>query len=395
MKKKEIIFFLTEAINKRNLERLGYFRLKKNFDVKFIDLTILLNKKKLFIKKNNFKNITKKKIFLKVKSWDSLKKGIKKKVFFIDFTTQNSLKFILLQKYLVKKGSKKIHLTSSILPNNIFFSIKKKFYSFIKNLNLYGLIKQLLIFVRHRVLRKLSIDPHYALICGNTQRNFFSKETKIIESHSLDYDRYLKINSKKKMINKKRYNVFIDQMMFAHPDGRDNKLMFDKKKEIIYLKELKNFFIYINKKYKKKIIFNFHPRSTAKYKMNIKKIINLKFCKFQEWEKTDISIKNSDLVMGHTSSAFQFAILWRKPIIFLTHSTFSDYNKKYIEGMSSEIKSKPLNFDSNNLSLPSIKELNRVNRKIYDKYIYNYIAIDKSKKDTWEKLIKLINNVSL
>ena len=395
MKKKEIIFFLTEAINKRNLERLGYFRLKKNFDVKFIDLTILLNKKKLFIKKNNFKNITKKKIFLKVKSWDSLKKGIKKKVFFIDFTTQNSLKFILLQKYLVKKGSKKIHLTSSILPNNIFFSIKKKFYSFIKNLNLYGLIKQLLIFVRHRVLRKLSIDPHYALICGNTQRNFFSKETKIIESHSLDYDRYLKVNSKKKMINKKRYNVFIDQMMFAHPDGRDNKLMFDKKKEIIYLKELKNFFIYINKKYKKKIIFNFHPRSTAKYKMNIKKIINLKFCKFQEWEKTDISIKNSDLVMGHTSSAFQFAILWRKPIIFLTHSTFSDYNKKYIEGMSSEIKSKPLNFDSNNLSLPSIKELNRVNRKIYDKYIYNYIAIDKSKKDTWEKLIKLINNVSL
>ena len=395
MKKKEIIFFLTEAINKRNLERLGYFRLKKNFDVKFIDLTILLNKKKLFIKKNNFKNITKKKIFLKVKSWDSLKKGIKKKVFFIDFTTQNSLKFILLQKYLVKKGSKKIHLTSSILPNNIFFSIKKKFYSFIKNLNLYGLIKQLLIFVRHRVLRKLSIDPHYALICGNTQRNFFSKETKIIESHSLDYDRYLKINSKKKMINKKRYNVFIDQMMFAHPDGRDNKLMFDKKKEIIYLKELKNFFIYINKKYKKKIIFNFHPRSTAKHKMNIKKIINLKFCKFQEWEKTDISIKNSDLVMGHTSSAFQFAILWRKPIIFLTHSTFSDYNKKYIEGMSSEIKSKPLNFDSNNLSLPSIKELNRVNRKIYDKYIYNYIAIDKSKKDTWEKLIKLINNVSL
>ena len=395
MKKKEIIFFLTEAINKRNLERLGYFRLKKNFDIKFIDLTILLNKKKLFIKKNNFKKTINKKIFLKVKSWDSLKKEIKKKVFFIDFTTQNSLKFILLQKYLVKKGSKKIHLTSSILPNNIFFSIKEKFYSFIKNLNLYGLIKQILIFVRHRLLRKLSVDPHYALICGNTQRNFFSKETKIIESHSLDYDRYLKINSKKKMINKKRYNVFIDQMMFAHPDGRDNKLIFDKKKEIIYLKELKNFFIYINKKYKKKIIFNFHPRSTAKYKMNIKKIINLKFCKFQEWEKTDISIKNSDLVMGHTSSAFQFAILWRKPIIFLTHSTFSDYNKKYIEGMSSEIKSKPLNFDSNNLSLPSIKELNRVNRKIYDKYIYNYIAIDKSKKDTWEKLIKLINNVSL
>ena len=395
MKKKEIIFFLTESIDKRNLERLGYFRLKKNFDIKFIDLTVLLNKKKIFVKKNNFKKIINKKIFLKVKSWDSLKKEIRKKVFFIDFTTQNSLKFILLQKYLVKKGSKKIHLSSCILPNNVFFSIKEKFYSFIKNLNLYGLIKQFLILVRYRVLRKLSVDPHYALICGNTQRNFFPKETKIIESHSLDYDRYLKINSKKKMINKNRYNVFIDQMMFAHPDGRDNKLIFDKKKEIIYLRELKNFFTYINKKYKKKIIFNFHPRSTTKYKMNVKKIINLKFCKFQEWEKTNTSIKNSDLVMGHTSSAFQFAILWKKPIIFLTHSTFSDYTKKYIEGISSEIKSKPLNFDSNNLSLPLIKELNRVNKKIYNKYIYNYISIDKSKKDTWEKLIKLINNVSL
>ena len=181
MKKKEIIFFLTETINKRNLERLGYFRLKKNFDIKFIDLTILLNKKKLFIKKNNFKNITKKKIFLKVKSWDGLKMEIGKKVFFIDFTTQNSLKFILLQKYLVKKGSKKIHISSSILPNTIFFNKKKKFYSFIKNLNLYGLITQCLILVRHRVLRKLSVDPHYALICGNAQRNLFSKETKILE----------------------------------------------------------------------------------------------------------------------------------------------------------------------------------------------------------------------
>ena len=395
MKKKEIIFFLTEAINKRNLERLGYFRLKKNFDIKFIDLTILLNKKKLFIKKNNFKKTINKKIFLKVKSWDSLKKEIKKKVFFIDFTTQNSLKFILLQKYLVKKGSKKIHLSSNILPNNIFFSKKKKFYSFIKNLNLYGLISQCLILVRHRVLRKLSVDPHYALICGNAQRNLFSKETKIIESHSLDYDRYLKINSKKKLSNKDRYNVFIDQMMFVHPDSIDDNSYLMKKKQTIYLRELKFFFIYINKKYKKKIIFNFHPRSTTKYKMNVKKIINLKFCKFQEWEKTNICIKNSDLVMCHTSSAIQFAILWRKPIIFLIHSTFSDYTKKYIEGLSSEIKSKPINFDSSNLSLPLIKELNRVNRKIYDKYIYNYISLNKSKEDTWKNLIKLINNVSL
>ena len=59
-KKKEIVFFLSESISLRNLNRLGYYILKKHFKVKIIDLTFLLN-----IKINNEKNIRKNEFFIK------------------------------------------------------------------------------------------------------------------------------------------------------------------------------------------------------------------------------------------------------------------------------------------------------------------------------------------
>ena len=116
-KKKEIIFFLSQAISSRNLNRLGYFELKKHFNVKFIDLTLLFN-----VKNENRKFIRNSKTLFKVNSWDELKKKIGKKIFFIDLTTYNSLNFILLQKYLIKNGSIKIHITPATLPTKPFLN---------------------------------------------------------------------------------------------------------------------------------------------------------------------------------------------------------------------------------------------------------------------------------
>lgn len=385
MKKKQIVFFLSESINKRNLDRFGYYILKKIFDVKMIDVSALLNieQSKKKINKNS-------KSLIKTVSWKELKYKIQKKIFFVDFATRSSFRFILFQKYLIKNGSKKIYITPNILPTNIFFNKNKKLFFLIKNLMFLKIFKKFLFFIKYRILKRLNPNPNYALIAGSSQKNFFSSNTKIIESHSLDYNRFLE--SKKKKIFDRNYNVFIDQMMFLHPDLKNNNLDKVNKNQLIYLNDLKKFFINLRKIDNKNIIFIFHPRSNYKYKKIIKKNIDLNFCKFREWKKTDIYIKHSSTVICHTSSAIQMAILCYKPIIFLTHQIFSDYFKKYIIGLSEEIKLKPINFELNNLNISKIK---KVNKKTYDKYIYNYISINKSKSSSWDDMIKLLNTINL
>ena len=54
MEKKKIIIFLSQAIDERNLKRFGYYSLKKKFQVQFLDLSGIFNKriKKTYVKKN-------------------------------------------------------------------------------------------------------------------------------------------------------------------------------------------------------------------------------------------------------------------------------------------------------------------------------------------------------
>lgn len=387
-KKKEIVFFLSESISLRNLNRLGYYILKKHFKVKIIDLTFLLN-----IKINNEKNIRKNEFFIKPYSWGELKNQIRKKSFFIDLTTITSLKYILFQRYLIKNGSKKIHITSTFLPKDIFFNRKEKLYFLIKDLRFLTLFIRLIFFIKYRVLKKLNVNPNYAVISGNLQKKIFPPSTKIINSQSLDYNRFLESKIKKQKV-KKNYNVFIDQMMFVHPDLKIQNIKDEEEKQLVYLNDLKIFLINLRNFDNKEIIFVFHPRANDKYKKLIKKKINLNFCKFSEWKKTDILIKNSNLVICHTSSATQLAILFYKPIIFLTHKIFSDYFKKYILGLSHEIGLKPINFELNDFDLNKIKKSKKVNKKIYNKYIYNYISIRRSKSNSWNDVVKLLQSIN-
>ena len=77
MQKKKIIIFLSQPIDKRNLQRFGYYSLKKNFQVEICNISWMFNKniKKVYGKKSqiyiNNKN------FLEVNSYYQTLKLIK------------------------------------------------------------------------------------------------------------------------------------------------------------------------------------------------------------------------------------------------------------------------------------------------------------------------------
>ena len=98
MQKKKIIIFLSQPIDKRNLQRFGYYSLKKNFQVQIWNISGLFNKNinKVYGKKSqiyiNNKN------FLEVNSYHQTLKLIKnlKKIYFVDCTTYRSFLFGLI-----------------------------------------------------------------------------------------------------------------------------------------------------------------------------------------------------------------------------------------------------------------------------------------------------------
>ena len=111
MQKKKIIIFLSQPIDKRNLQRFGYYSLKKNFQVEIWNISGLFNKNinKVYGKKSqiyiNNKN------FLEVNSYYQTLKLIKvKKIYFVDCTTYKSFVFGLIQKYLVLKEQERLML---------------------------------------------------------------------------------------------------------------------------------------------------------------------------------------------------------------------------------------------------------------------------------------------
>ena len=130
-----------------------------------------------------------------------------------------------------------------------------------------------------------------------------------------------------------------------------------------------------------------HPRTPINYKKKIKKVFNEKYVKIVDKE-TPKYIKNSSLVISHNSSAIQLAILWKKPIIFCHHIEMLAYIKKYISGLSSELKKK--SFELGNDKFKILKKDFKVIDKHYNSYIKNYIQSSKnSQLSSWEKFSEI------
>jgi hypothetical protein len=105
-------------------------------------------------------------------------------------------------------------------------------------------------------------------------------------------------------------------------------------------------------------------------------------------------INNSQLVMTHSSTSIQFAILLKKPIIFLTTRELE--NDKLFSGLinayAQSLGKKPINIDKP-LAIDWEKELH-VDEKKYDDYIELYIKKRGSEElNTWQILADRLKDI--
>jgi hypothetical protein len=196
----------------------------------------------------------------------------------------------------------------------------------------------------------------------------FKDFKKKVSSPSFDYQISLQQKQRKNKVLKKKYAVFIDSMILHHDDKKFN---YKEKEHLIgkkYFHDMNNFFELIEKKFKLEIIIALHP--TCFIKKYSKFFNNRKCFKY----KTAELIKKSSYVFSHASStAVNFAIIYNKPLIYLTTN---EMEKSFLKYKRHLIKKKIFKYNFFNIS--DIKEKSipnsfKIDKLAFRKYYKNYI----------------------
>lgn len=186
-----------------------------------------------------------------------------------------------------------------------------------------------------------------------------------LKINSINHQKFLKAKSNSIPLIEGQYAVFLDEYLPFHPDfqflnGQDNI------SAISYFKSMNNFFDMIETKLNLKVVIAAHPKS--EYKEDA--FHNRKMIKFE----TENLVRDSQLVIVHSSLSVDFAILNFKPIMF----TYTNELKKVIYPNYFFIKyrSKLLTLNAINLD-GHLKEeifLPEVNVDAYNAYKYTYLT---------------------
>lgn len=393
MKKKIIFIHFNRFLNEFDWKRYELDKLSEKFEVK---VNILINYVHPHLKKKNYHkyyNNRKVELINDLKLWKKKIKSLNKNSHFIFQTFPYNFAALKIFYFIKQQGFK----TSIIFMNNQpvysdFGAREKKIYSiynkcltFIFRFNYSKAILEKKIIEFLFVLFSNFLKINFSLIGGNVKQNYY--DSKIIKINSWDYSNFL-IN--KEQIKEKEFILYL-----SDGEGRyqsDYDLWKEKKPEDknIMLKKLRSFFDIIEKKYSSKIIIAAHPRSNP----NLKKDTGLGNRK-NYYGKTLSLIKKANFIITSGSTAISFAILEKKPILFINCFSAQKKNKTYlrfVKFFSNLLKCKIVDID-NTKEILDKKIINPVNLQAYNYYKKNYI-INKKMTPNYKILSKYINKLN-
>ncbi len=385
-----ILFLGRNGFFKRDFQRFQIKRLSKKFKVSFLDLSNLCNKKFYNREKKKFFSS---KVLLKINSLNEFRSFISKNKIscVLDISNPNSKSLDVFRKTINENNIKLVNFQTSLYPifkRNFFLKIKYFFrvIFFNRKLILYY-VKKLLKFnyFKKKNLYNFYYDSIFCIGKDGVNLNFEKhQKSKYIFASSLDFESYKNEKQFKKV--SQNYILFLDQYLPFHNAYIHREIPPFATPEKYY-KSLKNFFDFMEKNLKTKIIIATHPRSNYK---NLKDIFGKR--KIINYKKTNDFISRSLAVINYTSTAMSFAIIHKKPLIFYTSDEINNSHDAYhVNFLSKQLGSVLYNIDK----IPIIKKdksLLKINKYKYRDYLNRFIRHSKSgKKSNLNKIINLIN----
>ena len=384
---KKILVLLPGPFLKRDYIRFGIETLKKNFLVKAVDFTAWIypglwkEYSKNVFKSGDHVVISCKRDFL------TLLNKINP-VIVIDCLHDNKKTHWIRQQIKTNKKNLFVELKINLIPfprSNIIKTSKKLFYLFLKPREfIYTMVK--ILKKKYYSLRKINPD---ITIDGCLAAKMKSKAKITVNAHCMDYDIYLDIKNKP-INNENPYAVFLDGDMVTHPDIL-----------LLRLKALVNEFQYypVLRKFLKKfeietglhIKFAVHPRSRNKNLPNLLKDIDYSIGNTAEL------VKNSSMVLLHSSTALSYAILFKKPAIFLTSNQLKkSWIGPKIDTFAKVVNGQLINMDDDFNKPLNLHSLSKIDKGKYKNYLDQYIKVPNSPDiPLWEIVTDYIKHKKL
>jgi hypothetical protein len=379
-KQKQVIYLVSWPFTQRDFRRFGIKNwITHGWKVKVFDITSflhprfwrLVNEDKLTCKFKELKN------FRNINEVLSEINNIKKKVVFIDHIQFSSTEERIRKAARAHGVLIRMHLGLVPIPN-VKYNILEIF-SLISSPII--LTNKLISFIKYKIIKfkESKYYPDYMVVGGKkSMLGINKKKTSIIKAHNFDYDFFIK---KKKIKSKKKgnYLLFLDENLsywigfnffkWKPPVTAEN-----------YYPAIDNALHEIAKSSKLNIKIAAHPSSNyetkkIKYKNTIIK------------NKTFRLVKDAYAVVAHSSTSLQYAIIMKKPIIFITTDEIQNtpknkYFREAIPQFARELGKTVFNVDQLSREHNWKNYLN-VDDKKYEKYIENFIKT----KGSQEKLL--------
>lgn len=392
MKIKKVIYFIYAPFCQRDYKRFGIEIMNNNgFLVEVWEFTPIIHPAAYqAVKPLDSIDISKHsyyKIYLRKIDAKEAIANLKKDTIIISIMPGYSFKTYFIYKELSKANISYCFICSNAIPSytkikELSSGIIKRsidyFYSKFNSINLRRINEFIFKIISHHYL---PIQFSEFIFAGGSQSilNYNiprSVDTEIVWCHTLDYDLYLdniKVGSKKKLKSDK-YVVFIDGYVPFHPDYFLGNSKPPTTPEIYY-SILCNFFKYVEEKTGLKVIIAAHPRS--KYEEHPDYFRSREVIR---GETRDL-IRGCEFVLAHGSASLNFAVLYKKPVIFITTNDLEQSRRdaNYIYAFSWEFNKIPYNIEQN-YDIDWNKEL-IINEEIYNNYKEKYIKKKGSKEE--------------
>ena len=205
------------------------------------------------------------------------------------------------------------------------------------------------------------------------------KATKFWSIHSTDYDSYIEIIEKDKACTDKHV-VFLDEFGPFHPDFIYAELN-PFTTQGSYYPALCSFFSIVEDFLNSKVTIAAHPR------VNYQNYGAFFGERSTVQNRTAELVANSKLVLAHSSTSINFAVLFRKPIIFITTNEIEKSKQsEWIKVFAAQFGKTPINIDQlGGMKIDFNVEL-FVDEEKYSQYIEKYIKGSKSPRGSFSEI---------
>ena len=299
----------------RDVERMGIESLERIFDVRILDCTEWLmpmafeTRGRASVERANLHRVRSLRDFRRL--IDKRRGG-----FAVDYVGQFSVAAVLLFHALKRNGTRIIIVDSGSYPSpDLALGRRSKIRKLIDSLR-HGILLQMFKEKCVRWLLKVLPDqsPDYAFVAGKAWQGDprFRSAANHLPAHSFDYEIYRGCRSPTD-ISVEPYAVYLDETIAGHEDNAELGLPEPASAERFY-PALRQFFDRFEATTGLPVVIAGYPSA------------NLEACDAHFGGRkvligrTAALVRDSRFVFAHASTAISYAVLWRKPIGFLTSS---------------------------------------------------------------------------